>query len=172
MKSDNPILRGKSEIYREESQVLVIDILGYLTGLAKLHEAKKTGNLGLSFGLRILADTLRPYGNVPVSELSEIFNQPALQTRAKHAIRRPKVTLPTRLEKLGQREIEGILDNDSYTKEQLAELGVKRFGVSRSKLVRLRKREAQDYIRAALENERALDVISQEARISGKVRSA
>ena len=33
-------------------------------------------------------------------------------------------------------------------------------------------KDAQDSIRAALENERALDVISREARISGRARSA
>ncbi len=169
---NNDSKRIQSLPYTEECQVLVTDIVGYLSGLAKLHEAEKTGNIRLSVGLRQLVEVLRPYANVPVSELSEVLKQPTLQTKTKHANRQPKVTLPFCLENLGQREIEGILGNDSYTKDQIAELGVKRFGISRSKLSRLRKRDAQESIRAALENEKALDVISREARISGRARSA
>ena len=156
----------------EESQVLVIDIVGYLSGLAKLHEAEKTGNLELSIGLRHLAEALRPYANAPVSELPDALKQAAFRGNSKHSSARLKATLPDALESLGQAEVEGILNNDSYTKDQIAELGVKRFGISRSKLIRLRKRDAQESIRAALENERALEVITREARISGRARSA
>ena len=156
----------------EESQVLVTDIVGYLSGLAKLHEAEKTGNIGLSVGLRHLAEALRPYANAPVSELSAALKQNALRETSRRSSTRPRATLPAALESLEQTEIEGILNNDNYTKDQIAELGVKRFGISRSKLSRLRKRDAQDSIRAALENKKALDVISREARVSGRARSA
>ena len=172
MRNNHPMLLTQSKPNAEESPVLVIDIVGYLTGLAKLHEAEKTGNLELSAGLRYLAEALRPYADAPVSELPATLKQTALRGNSKRSSARPKATLPDELEFLGQMEVEGILNNDSYTKNQIAELGVRRFGISRSKLSRLRKREAQESIRAALENERALDVIAREARISGRARSA
>ena len=167
MRSSNS-KRIQSSLDIRDSQVLVVDIVGYLSGLAKLHEAEKTGNMGLSVGLRHLVEALRPYANSPVSELPEAIKQ----SRTEKPSGRSKMALPDRLESLSQTEIKGILDNDNYTKEQIAELGVKRFGISRSKLVRLRKREAQDSIRAALSHEISLDVISREARISGRARSA
>lgn len=172
MRNNHPMLLAQSKPNAAENQVLVIDIVGYLTGLAKLHEAEKTGNLELSVGLRILADTLRPYADAPVSQLPDVLNRSGINRNSECSFTRPKATLPTALDSLGQTEIEGILDNDSYTKEQIADLGVQRFGISKSKLVRLRKEDAKDSIRAALENERALDVISREARISGRARSA
>ena len=156
----------------EEDQVLVVDIVGYLSGLAKLHEAEKTGNMELSVGLRHLAEALRPYADAPVSELPETLKQSGIKKSSKRSMSRAKATLPDRLESLSHGEIEGVLDNDSYTKDQIAELGVKRFGISKSKLVRLRKKDARDSIRAALENERALDVIAREARVSGRARTA
>ncbi len=172
MMSSNPDLRNRLPTDTEKDEVLVIDIVGFLTDLAKLHEAEKTGNMRLSIGLRHLANALRPYADAPVSELPSVLRQPALQRIAKRPSNRPKVALPVELESLNQDEIEKILDNDAYTKEQIAELGVQRFGISRSKLARLRKGEAQDSIRAALSHERSLDVISREARISGRARSA
>ena len=172
MMGDNSSLRNKPLLDTEEDQVLVIDIVGYLSGLAKLHEAEKTGNIGLSTGLRHLAEALRPYADAPVSELSETLKQSGIKKSSQRPSKKPKATLPDGLESLSRREVESILNNDSYTKEQIAELGVRRFGISRSKLVRLRKRDAQDSVRAALENEKALEVISREARISGRARTA
>ena len=172
MMSNNPRLHGNSPTDTEEDQVLVIDIVGYLSGLAKLHEAEKTGNMGLSTGLRHLAEALRPYADAPVSELPETLKQFGIKKSSKRPSSKLKAMLPDKLESLSHGEVEGVLDNDSYTKEQIAELGVKRFGISKSKLVRLRKKDAQDSIRAALENEKALEVISREARISGRARTA
>ena len=165
-------LRDQSTPDTEVSQVLVVDIVRYLSGLAKLHEAEKTGNMELSRGLRHLVSALRPYADTPVSELTASLRTAMHKDSVKPAARRPRATLPDGLESLGQEEIERILDEDSYTKDQIAELGFRRFGISRSRLIRLRKKDARETVRAALAHEKSLDVISQEARIGGIARSA
>jgi hypothetical protein len=90
----------------------------------------------------------------------------------KTTLSKAKSVLPAELESISQEYVERILDDESYNKQQVVELGVRRFGISRSKLERLRKEHAQDSVRAALEHEKSLDVISMEARRGGKARSA
>ena len=163
---------GKLTLGTDSSQVLVVDVVQYLSGLAKLHEAERTGNIGLSTALRHLADTLRPYADAPMSAVTAGVKQTTHKDSAKRSASLPKAILPDDLESLGQDEIERILDDGNYTKEQIAEMAVQRFGISRSKLVRLRKTEARESVRAALEHEKSLDVISREARSGGKIRAA
>ena len=78
--------------------------------------------------------------------------------------------LPPELESMGQDAIERILDDEGYTKLQIVELGVQRFGISRSKLDRLNKKDALESVRAALGHEKSLDVISIEARKGANAR--
>ncbi len=154
-----------------EGQVLVDDIVRYLSGLARLHSEEKTGNSELSRGLRCLVRALRPYSDSPISELSFALSQEIQPSNAKGSHRKPRATLPPDLESLGQSEINRILEDDRYTKQQVAELGSRRFGISRSKLERLRKEDALQSVRAALEHELSLDVISEEARKGGMARA-
>ena len=157
----------------EENQLLVADMVQYLLSLAELYEKDKTGNTDLSEGLRNVAHALRPYADCPVLELTDAIKKKAPSTdRRKRASTKAKSQLPPALESLGQEDIDKILNDESYTKKQIAELGVRRFGISRSKLERLRKTDARDSVRAALEHEKSLDVISMEARRGGKARSA
>ncbi len=90
---------------------------------------------------------------------------------SKPSHRKPKEALPPDLDSLGLEVVEEILSDENYTKQQLAELGYRRFGISRSHLTRLRKNDALASIRAALANERALDVIEVEASRVGRARS-
>jgi len=84
----------------------------------------------------------------------------------------PTVELPADLESLPLNEVEKILNNRDYTKVQLIELGAKRFGISRSELSR-RGRDGVLYsINVALENDRTLNIIAQEAHRVGTIRSA
>lgn len=80
------------------------------------------------------------------------------------------VILPLDLKLLSDKKIDEILKDSSFTKKQLIELGNQCFGITRSKLVRLNKEYVIESIRAALNHERSLGVISQEARKVGKKR--
>ena len=153
-------------------QILVADISKYLLGLAKLHEGSKIGNTELSNGLRCLARALRPYRNCSMIELADAINEKKRNVNEATTLpTRPDLVLPDELGSIGHQELERILSDDGYTKQQIAEVGARRFGISRSKLQRLRKSEARDSVRAALDHEKSLDVISHEAICGGKARS-
>ena len=171
MRNSQSRFRDDSTPDSQHTQVLVDDIARYLSGLARLHSEEKTGNPTLSRGLRHLVRALRPYSDSPISELSVALARKVDPSNVKAAPRRRHVTLPAELESLGQSEIERILEDERYTKQQVAELGSRRFGISRSKLERLRKVDALQSVRAALEHELSLDVISEEARKGGMARA-
>ena len=171
MRNSQSSIRDDSTPDAQETQVLVDDIVRYLSGLARLHSEEKTGNPKLSRGLRHLVRALRPYANSPTSELVAILSQKVGRSRPKTTSRKPQAVLPTDLESLGQQEIEEILEDRRYTKQQLAELGFRRFGISRSSLTHIRKEDAVNSVRAALRNERTLDVISEMAQRAGRART-
>ena len=170
---------GQSKLYKKliddsgQSQLLVSDVVQYLSRLARLHKEDKTGNLELSKGLISVAQALRPYARYPVLELTDAIKKRLPSARGVGAVsRKGTQILPSTLESIGQEDAERILDDAGYTKQQLAELGFRRFGISRSKLERLPKKDALNSIRAALEHEKSLDVISKEASKGGTSGSA
>ena len=162
----------------QETPILVGDVAQYLSGLAKLHRQNKTGNIGLSNGLQELSNALRPYAEYPVAELSNAIKiqnaSPSVPKTAsrKATAHRVRMALPTNLESVSQSDIEEILDNDHYTKQQIAELGFRRFGISNPMHPRLPKEAARRSVRSAMDNERTLDVISKMARKAGKARAS
>ena len=172
MKNGEYKLHRNSADEAQENQLLVADMVQYLSSLAKLHEENKTGNLALSKGLRHVAHALRPYGACSISELARVLKERASANIVRESSSRVKSELPPELESICHDDIERILVDESYTKKQVAELGVRRFGISRSKLERLSKKDAMESVRSALEHEKSLDVISREAQRSGMARSA
>lgn len=160
-----------------EAELMVSDVAQYLSGLASLNDHYKAGNPCLSEGLRIVARVLQPYSSLPILELTEVMkgNSPSLEA---HPLTRAPVKpvfppdLDAKLETIGLDEIDEILLRDGCTKRQIVELGLRRFGISRSRLEHLNKRDAQDTVLAALEHEKSLDVIAREANKSGKSRTS
>lgn len=158
-----------------EGQLLVSDIAKYLTGLAKLQDNAQTGNPALSAGLRAIAQALRPFAHCPAADLPEAIKQknaPAIGSKIVAAVIRAEIPPETTaaLESLSQEEVVQILDDPGSAKPLVAELGFRRFGISRAKLERLSKQAARDAVHAALEHEKSLDTISREARKSGEAR--
>ena len=178
MKNGQLTSKGKLKPYNQNDRLLVADIVHYLTGLARLQAECKTGNIDLSNGLQELSNVLRPYSDYPLAELSNAIKEksvPAIPTKAiarRVTPRKVKSALPSNLESLAHEDVEKILDNDDYTKQQISELGFKRFGISKPMLQRLRKEDARQSVRSALDNERTLDVISEMARKAGKARAS
>ena len=158
-----------------ETQLLVSDIAGYLSGLAKLQDSDKTGNPALSEGLRSVAQALRPYAHCPAAELSHALQRekPA-DSVSKAAANGNRAAFPPEvavaLESISQEEVARILEDPGSGKQLVAELGFRRFGISRAKLERLSKQAARDAVRNALENEKILDAIAEQARKAGEAR--
>ena len=153
-----------------DDEILVGDIMQYLSALVRLHGVEKTGNIPMSNALSRLVDALRPYSDLPMSEAAAAFPAPRRNSARGHGSDRDNTVLPDQLETVSLAEVEQILDRDC-TKDEIAEIGARRFGMSRSKLRRLRKEDARESIRAALAHEVSLDVISREARSGGAARA-
>lgn len=156
-----------------EGQLLVSDVARYLLGLAKLQDSGKTGNPALGAGLRAVAQALRPFARCPAAELPAAL-QREKPSGGKTAAKGGKAAFPPEtaaaLKSLSQEEVAQILDDPGSAKPLVAELGFRRFGMSRPALARLSKQAARDSVRAALEHEKSLEVISQQARKSGEAR--
>lgn len=122
-------------------------------------------------------DALRDYG-YPRKRITELgFRKSPVRRRRTPprpltSSRKPKRTLPAEVERLTYEEVERLLDDDGYTKRQIAELGFRRFGIPEKFLFYSRKDDAVMYVRATISNERILDAISRQARKAGAARSA
>lgn len=153
-----------------KDSVRVADVAKFLSRCATLHENAKTGNLIFGDELRRFAKSLGPCARLTVDEFADLLKTPG--KRGKTSAQHRTTVLPDNLQTLKLREIEEILHNPDYTKAQLAELGERRFGISRAQLVRSSRADAEECIAVALEHERSLNIIAQEARRVGAIRSA
>jgi hypothetical protein len=60
---------------------------------------------------------------------------------------------------------------DFLTKNKLIELGFNKFGISKSKLKALKKQDVIDSIKAVINHNLSLDIISKQAKIAGENRN-
>ncbi len=159
---------------RESSKgpLFIRDIVKYLSNMVKLNEDPRTGNVELSKGLKQLANSLKPYSKRSLHDIADIVKNQSFLSEIKPSLRKIDTNLPESLDSLKENVVEEILNNSDYQKFQLIELGAQRFGISRSKLERLNKEAVIESIRSALNHERSIEVISQEARRSGEKRSS
>lgn len=172
MTIERPGSNSKFETTTRKNTLKVEDIVRYLSELANLYRDPRTGNSELSEGLQLIVNILKPYSNKLIFELIDNLPPDLLLPEAKKTTKRPKVELPPNLSSLNADEIDLILNNQHYTKDQIVDLGVQRFGIARSKLVRQNKVRVSESIRAALDHENSLDAISQEARRGGAKRTS
>ena len=151
--------------------LLVGDILRYLSRLADLQRDSQTGNPSVSDGLHCLVKALRPHRTRTVEDLPALLSSIGPSRSPKPSPKKPQVPLPKNLAALECDEVERVLRNEKYLKSQIVELGASRFSISRSKLTRLPKPDAIASIRAALDHERSLTAISNQAHIAGQRRT-
>ena len=151
--------------------LLIGDIARYLSGLADLQQDKLTGNPSVSDGLRCLAKALKPHRARTIEELSALMSNISSSSSSKRSLKKPQAPLAKVLVDLECDEVDRILRDGKYLKSQLIDLGTCRFGISRSKLSRLPKSEAIASIRAALDHERSLTAIGNQAQMAGQRRS-
>ena len=149
----------------------VKDLVRYLIQQSRLYAETRTGNVQMSKALRDLARALRPYSNRSIPEFARVLRKKSSGRAPGRSKLGSTVSLPDDINDLSPREVEQLLSSYNYTKVQLIHLGVSRFCISRSKLSRLPKREVLESVRAALEHEISLAVISEEAQRGGRERS-
>ena len=151
--------------------VVVGDISRWLSALSEVQSDGRTGNAAFADAIRILADALKPHRSRPVADLVKLLASLSAPNASEPVNRRPPLELPAGLTTLPEPAVERVLTDSRYLKSQLAELGFQRFGISRSKLCRLTKAAAVEAIRSALEHERSLDAIGQQAQLAAERRS-
>lgn len=147
----------------QDDHLSVGDLIYYLSHLAKLHGNDKIGNPNLSEGLRELVRALRPYARRSIVDLADALKEEKRSYRHNFPSGKVKESLPSDLETIPYDRIESIISR-KFSKVQLVELGVRRFGISQSKLKALDRDGVLASIRSALDHEMSLDVISREAR--------
>ena len=143
----------------------VADMARYLSRLARLQQDEMTGNAELSRGLRLLSRALMSRSELTLSDMTRMIRRSRNSAETeRRSVPENEPILPEHVRSMSIAEVELFLDDEYYSKNQLIELGFKRFGISRSKLSRLNKLQALDAVRAALEHEKSLEAISREAR--------
>ena len=144
-----------------DEELSSVDLARFLRGLGSLYRDPKWGNPALGKALHQLARDLINRRNLP----------PTTQK-----LRRDKPSPPSRdrssFNTFSANEIRRFLADLTKSKLELIELASIRFGIPRSKLMRLRTEEVRDRIHAALLNEDSLHIISEEAQRGGAKRSS
>ena len=151
-----------------EERLSIDDLIRYLSRLADLNKEDRTGNPEWSDGLRQMARALRPHAALSIVEFADLVR--GFSARPVTPPRKKKVALPPNLDSLSQPDIEKVLDDDRFTKSQIIEVGTRRFGIPKSKLARSCRQDAVESVRAALDHEKSLELISAEARRGGESR--
>lgn len=154
-----------------DSSLIVADITRYLLSLARIHADETTGNAKLSNGLRSVVAALRRFRAYPVADLEAMLGKPIRVARNGSSHSSDAPSLPSDLASATYNEVERILENPLFTKQQLAELGFQRFGISRPHIIKLRKKDALFTIGRSLANEKTLDMIERRAREAGDARA-
>ena len=165
-------LEDGSRVSYARAPLLVEDVVRYLLRLASLEQDPRTGNVELSDGLHELVGVLKRYSQLPITELAAAVTKPGRKKEESNPGKRVKLELPSNLESLSAEGIERILANRGFTKLQLIDLGAQRFGISRSRLLRLGRDQVVDAVQAAVNHEKSIEIISEEARRGGVKRSS
>jgi len=157
--------RRHSLAYQEQSQkpLSVKELAGFLKKLSSFYRDPRFGNFSLSEALSDLATALVQYPDRTIGQGVAGFHHSRDLKAGNDAIEKSSLSLA---------EVRDILFDETRLKEELVILGFERFGISKSKLERLSKKEITEGIWAALHHEESLSIISEEAQRGGKGRSS
>lgn len=172
MIDEHAYAEDRRESITQRQELVIYDFVRYLERLENVQNDPRIGNMAIARALRELANALKRHKNVPLCELANVLEIPTSTRHPKRSSKKLKQTLPPNIESIEASLVESILGEIQYTKSQLAELGARRFGISRSRLKRLTRDQVIGAVRAAVSHERSLAVISEEARRGGEKRSS
>lgn len=148
---------------KHTERLSVSELARFLKRLSAFYRNPNTGNPPLSDALAELAKALGKRRHATIREGATEFLAPR---------QRPRPIEPSELRNLSPDDVEKVVSDDARSKGELIDLGIARFGISRSRLVRMNKADVVDAIRSALRHEESLRIISQEAQRGGNTRSS
>jgi hypothetical protein len=134
----------------------------FLFRLSTLCASREFGNPALAAALRELANSVR-LGAIP-------------NARDKGLSTQRQATQPARdfelLRALDSQSIELFITDETKSKNELLDLAAARFSIPRSQLKRMRVKDVRQTIRSALLHESSIEILSEEAKRDGSVRSS
>jgi hypothetical protein len=132
--------------------------------MSAIHKDAQTGNRALSEALQELS-TFLAASNAKTVELALTGIQ-----------QQTEMDLPLEPrphdQDISLEEIPKLLERDNTTRAELVLLGGKRFGIPESKLKKLSREAVVKTIRAALEHEQSIEILSDEASKGGRNRTS
>lgn len=155
--------KTSSDKRRPQRGVTAAELGRFLRQLAVLYRDTKLGNPQLSAALVELSAALIDAGEIPSGDAGR---------QLEFSLRRDFRKEIGQIKEMGPDEIVRQLNDPDCSKSELMVLGNVRFGITRSRLSRLSKSEVVDTIRAALDHEKSLGIISEEARRGGMDRTS
>ncbi len=139
----------------------------FLDKIADSLKDRRTGNPAMSEALRALAKRLRG-GALPLEP--QLLGRQTVHSEAEQLSFQDDDDL--QFESLTLFQAEEAIRRPEMTKGHLIIIATERFGLARSRLERMPKDELVRAILAALEHERSLNIISEEARRGGADRTS
>lgn len=88
---------GQTNSKENDDEILVGDIVKYLSAQVRLQSVEKTGNIPMSKAISRLVNALRPYSDLPMSEAMETFSASQRGPARKHDPGRDNPSLPDQL---------------------------------------------------------------------------
>ena len=141
----------------------VRDLARFLKKLSSFYRDQRFGHPALSDALGELAAALDRRSDLPLTDAVDDFWR---------SDRRGKKGHNRNFKETKLNDVKIMLADENLPKTLLVELGLQRFAISRSKMVRLNKEEVTNAIWSALHHEESLAIISAEAQRGGKTRSS
>ena len=168
MKQQQPVTNLEKKSRAEQRDISAAEVARLLSRVASLFELQPD-NIGMSSALRSLSGALSSHGNKPVESVIGILRDTGLLITDDDPQTQAALGLPINLSDISLDEVEAVLANSSYTKDQFVELGFTRFGVSRSRLTRTGREKMIEIIRSAVDHEKSLAAIDREAARGGAI---
>ena len=130
------------------------DVGRYLRHLAALHRDPLTGNVAMSDALQEIASVLMSAKAAPAHRALEDF-----MAQGKFDFEDSLDLQSVSLEKVRE-----ILARSDFTKTDLITVGTVRFGIAKSRMIRVSREEIISMISSTIQHEESLAIISEEAR--------
>ena len=132
------------------------EVARFLRHLAAIYKDRRTGNPALAEALNRVAE-----------KLMQAYTTSGREEAAQGSLLAPDMYY---LRGLDTEAVSRFISDDRKTKVDLIALAAARFSMPTSKLLRLKLPEVRDAIRAALQHEDSLKIITQEAERNGSAR--
>lgn len=156
--------KKKITSFGEKKPLTAIAVGRYLKKLSLLNSDVQTGNPALGEALQQIANILVNSNERTVLD--------ALSSNKKATLESDEFKYSTEIRDFSFEKINSIIEKETVTKKELTVLGSERFGISESRLNKLPRDGVIKAIKAALEHERSIKILSDEAKREGQSRTS